>query len=89
MDFHEDLKLPAEAIVQIADDARNAKAEFGVSQIELYHNTDGKGFCLLDGLDEEAIRRHHVLFGGGAVRRVRSTTGTRAGRPMTPGGVHL
>jgi hypothetical protein len=25
MDFHEKLKLPAEAIAQIADDARNAR----------------------------------------------------------------
>ncbi len=36
MDFHEDLKLPAEAIAQIADDTRNARADqFGVRQIEL------------------------------------------------------
>ena len=39
MDFHEDLKLAAEAITQIADDTRNARADrFGVRQIELYHN---------------------------------------------------
>ena len=64
MDFHENLKLPAEAIEQIADDARNAKAdEFGVRQIELYHNPDGKVYCLLDGPDEEAIRRHHAALG--------------------------
>jgi hypothetical protein len=31
MDFHEDLKLPAEAIAQIAADTRNARADqFGV-----------------------------------------------------------
>ena len=37
MDFHEDLKLPAEAIAQIAGDTRNARADrFGVRQIELY-----------------------------------------------------
>jgi hypothetical protein len=36
MDFHEDLKLPAEAIAQIAEDAGNARADrFGVRQIEL------------------------------------------------------
>jgi hypothetical protein len=64
MDFHEDLKLPAEAIEQIADDARNGRAdEFGVRQIELYHNPDGKVYCLLDGPDEEAIRRHHAALG--------------------------
>jgi hypothetical protein len=27
MDFHEDLKLPAEAITQIAENARNARAD--------------------------------------------------------------
>jgi hypothetical protein len=38
MDFHEDLKLPAEAIAQIAED-------------------------LLDGPDEDAIRKHHAALG--------------------------
>jgi hypothetical protein len=57
MDFHPDLKLPAEAIAQIADDARHARAaRFGVRQIELYHNRQGMVYCLLDGPDEEAIR---------------------------------
>jgi len=64
MDFHEDLKLSAEAIERIADDARNARAdEFGVRQIELYHNPDGRVYCLLDGPDEEAIRKHHAALG--------------------------
>jgi hypothetical protein len=63
MDFHQDLKLPAEAIAQIADDARHARADqFGVRQIELYHNSDGTVYCLLDGPDEEAIRRHHTAL---------------------------
>jgi hypothetical protein len=43
MDFHEDLMLPAEAIAQIAENTRNAKADqFGVRQSELYHNPEGK-----------------------------------------------
>jgi hypothetical protein len=64
MDFHQRLKLPAEAIAQIADDARHARADqFGVRQIELYHNGDGKVYCLLEGPDEEAIRRHHAALG--------------------------
>jgi hypothetical protein len=64
MDFHADLKLPAEAIAQIADDTRNARADqFGVRQIELYHNTGGQVYCLLDGPDEEAIRQHHAALG--------------------------
>jgi hypothetical protein len=64
MDFHEDLKLPAEAIAQIADDTRNGRADqFGVRQIELYHNAGGKVYCLLDGPDEDAIRQHHASLG--------------------------
>jgi hypothetical protein len=64
MDFHQDLKLPAEAIAQIADDVRKGRADqFGVQQVELYHNAEGAVFCLLDGPDEEAIRRHHAALG--------------------------
>jgi Protein of unknown function (DUF4242) len=64
MDFHEDLKLPAEAIAQIAEDTRNGIADqFGVRQIELYHNAEGQVYCLLDGPDEQAIRRHHAALG--------------------------
>ena len=64
MDFHQDLKLPAEAIAQIADDVRNGRADqFGVQQVGLYHNAEGAVFCLLDGPDQEAIRRHHAALG--------------------------
>ena len=64
MDFHQDLKLPAEAIAQIADDARHARADqFGVRQIELFHNDDGQVYCLLDGPDEQAVRAHHAALG--------------------------
>ena len=64
MDFHEDLKLPADAIAQLAEDARNARADqFGVRQIELYHNAEGKVYCLLDGPDADAIRQHHAALG--------------------------
>jgi hypothetical protein len=63
MDFHDDLNLPPEAIEQIAQGTREGTAdEFGVRQIELYHNADGKVYCLLDGPDEEAIRRHHAAL---------------------------
>jgi len=77
MDFHEDLKLPAEAIAQIAEDTRNARADrFGVRQIELYHNAGGQVYCLLDGPDEEAIRQHHAALGVpcGDVHQVDSLT---------------
>jgi hypothetical protein len=64
MDYHDDLKLPAEAIAQIAEDTRSAKSDqFGVRQIELYYNAHGKVYCLLDGPDEEAIREHHAALG--------------------------
>jgi len=64
MDFHQDLKLPAEAIEQIAEDTRNARADqFGVRQVELYHNAEGNVYCLLDGPDEDAIRQHHAALG--------------------------
>jgi len=64
MDLHQDLKLPAEAIAQAAADTRNARADqFGVRQVELYHNPDGKVYCLLEGPDEDAIRKHHAALG--------------------------
>ncbi|MGO9782860.1 MAG: nickel-binding protein [Streptosporangiaceae bacterium] len=64
MDFHDDLKLPAEGIQQIAQGTREgATDEFGVRQVELYHNPDGKVFCLLEGPDEDAIRKHHEALG--------------------------
>jgi hypothetical protein len=64
MDVHEDLRLPGEAIAQIAEDTRNMKTdEFGVRQVELYHNPEGKVYCLLEGPDEESIRQHHEALG--------------------------
>jgi hypothetical protein len=63
MDFHEDLKLPPEAISELAQGTRDgATDEFGVRQLELYHNADGKVYCLLEGPDEEAIRNHHAAL---------------------------
>jgi hypothetical protein len=64
MDFHDDLKLPAEDIEQITEGTRaGATDEFGVRQVELYHNADGKVYCLLEGPDEDAIRKHHEAIG--------------------------
>ena len=64
MDFHPDLKLPEDAIAQIADDAQHERAdEFGVRQIELYHNAGGQVYCLLEAPDEEAVRAHHAALG--------------------------
>lgn len=63
MDYHDDLKLPQSAIDDIAKGAREGAAdEFGVRQIELFHNPDGKVYCLLDAPDEEAVRKHHAAL---------------------------
>jgi hypothetical protein len=63
MDYHDDLKLPPEAIEQIAQGTRDGDSdEFGVRQIELYHNADGKVYCLLEAPDEDAVRRHHAAL---------------------------
>jgi hypothetical protein len=63
MDFHEYRSLGGEDIAQIGDDARNARADqFGVRQVELYHNADGKVYCLLEAPDEEAVRKHHAAL---------------------------
>jgi hypothetical protein len=75
MDYHDDLKLPAEAIKEIGQGARDgAKDEFGVRQIELYHNPEGKVYCLLEAPDEEAVRKHHAALDVpcGDVHRVES-----------------
>lgn len=77
MDYHGDLKLPAEALAQIAEDTRHARTDrFGVRQVELYHNPGGKVYCLLDGPGEEAIRQHHAALGVpcGEVHQVNSLT---------------
>jgi hypothetical protein len=64
MDYHDDLKLPAEAINEIARGAREQEAdEFGVRQIDLFHNPDGQVYCLLDAPDAEAVRQHHAALG--------------------------
>ena len=64
MDYHDDLKLPAEAIQQISQETRDPAADkFGVRQVELYYNADGKVYCLLEGPDEQAVRDHHAALG--------------------------
>jgi len=64
MDFHPDLKLPQEALAALAKGAREKeKDQFGVRQVELFHNPDGQVYCLLEGPDAEAIRKHHEALG--------------------------
>lgn len=63
MDYHDHLKLPADAIKEIGDGTRaGVKDEFGVQQVELYYNDNGTVFCLLDAPDEEAVRKHHAAL---------------------------
>ena len=64
MDYHDDLKLPESAIQQIAQEANaNKTDEFGVRQIDLFHNSEGKVYCLLDAPDADAVRKHHEALG--------------------------
>ena len=64
VDLHDDLKLPQEAIDQITRDTKDAKAdEFGVRQVELFHNPDGKAYCFLEAPNAEEVRSHLVALG--------------------------
>ncbi len=61
MDFHEDLKLPSEAIETIAQGMRDRTVDAnGVRQVDLFYNEDGNVYCLLEAPDEDAVRRHHA-----------------------------
>jgi hypothetical protein len=75
MDFHSDLQLPREVLEDMRQQTRDGtRDEFGVRQIELFHNPEGKVYCLLDGPDEEAVRKHHdaLQVPCGDVHRVES-----------------
>lgn len=64
MDFHDNLKLPEDAIDQIAREAKEAKVDqFGVRQVDLYYNAEGKVYCLTDAPDADAVRHHHAALG--------------------------
>ncbi len=64
MDFHDDLKLPDEALRNITKETEEGKVDkFGVRQVELFHNPEGKVYCLLEAPDEDAVRRHHAALG--------------------------
>jgi hypothetical protein len=64
MDFHDDLKLPDEAVRQITKETKEHKVDkFGVRQVELFHNPHGKVYCLLEAPDADAVRRHHEALG--------------------------
>ena len=64
MDYHDDLKLPKEAVLEISQGARDQISdEFGVRQLDLFHNSDGKVYCLLEAPDADAVRSHHAALG--------------------------
>jgi hypothetical protein len=64
MDYHDDLKLPEDAVRQITKETEDHTVDkFGVRQIELFYNPDGKVYCLLEAPDEDAVRRHHAALG--------------------------
>ncbi|HVA22463.1 MAG TPA: nickel-binding protein [Candidatus Micrarchaeia archaeon] len=64
MDFHSDLKLPPETLKSIADVTRTGtRDEFGVRQLEAYHNPEGQVYCLVEAPDAEAVRKHHAALG--------------------------
>ena len=72
MDYHDDLKLPQEAIDQIAQGTRDGAADqFGVRQVELYHNADGiwrTASWLMRELDDyRFLFRNHCWWAAGAV----------------------
>lgn len=76
-DYHEDLKLPPEAIAAIRQGALDREVDqFGVRQVELFHNPDGQVYCLLDAPDAEAVRQHHAALDVdcGEVHQVSSIT---------------
>jgi hypothetical protein len=71
MDYHDDLKLPPEAIEQIAQGTREGVSDqFGVRQVELYHNADGKGLLPFGG----AGRRGGPQASRGPGRSLRRST---------------
>lgn len=64
IDHHSDLKLPPEAIRQLADTAKSAKHnEFGVRVLNIFHNPDGKVYCFLEAPSVEAVHKYHEVMG--------------------------
>lgn len=64
MDVHDDLKLPDQAIQQITQETKDGKLDqFGVRQVELFHNASGHVYCVLEAPDAEAVRSHHAALG--------------------------
>ena len=55
MDFHDGLKLSSADIEQLRSQTQAGTAdEYGVRQLELYYNPEGKVYCLLEGVERRA-----------------------------------
>ena len=64
IDSHDDLKLPAEVWASLAEGTRaGTEDQFGVRQIEAYHDQAGLVYCVVEAPDAEAVRKHHVALG--------------------------
>jgi len=64
MDFHDDLKLPSEAIEPDHRGHEECQSRrIRRAAVELYHNADGKVYCLLEAPDADAVRNHHEALG--------------------------
>lgn len=64
MDYHADLPLPPGTIEQLRRDAQaHTYDEFGVRQVDLFHDHGGHAYCLLEAPDAEAVRQHHAALG--------------------------
>ena len=61
IDFHPNWQMKPETVERLREDARTGRVdEFGVRQLEFFYSPDGTGaYCLLEGPDEEAVRKHH------------------------------
>jgi hypothetical protein len=61
IDFHPNWQMKPETVERLREDARTGRVdEFGVRQLEFFYSPEGKGaYCLLEGPDEEAVRKHH------------------------------
>jgi hypothetical protein len=61
IDFHPNWQVKPETLERLREAARTgSEDEFGVRQLEFFYSPDGKGaYCLLQGPDAEAIRKHH------------------------------
>ena len=55
------LKQQLEIQKKIVPDEKEAD-QFGVTQLELYYNDQGHVYCLLEGPDEESVRKHHAAI---------------------------